>query len=167
MKSMFQIIGLGSFLFLFTIIISGCMDKVENIPDIDQETTPFSTPAKPDASVPPAPKQLFLFPNSSESFQFWSHNMTVSYLSSFPHLVEVTIDGDIETIEINRSTQCPGSNCGYYVTKNDIGYSIQPVIWRYNEAGEKIWYFETWNTSELYFEAHFKGTEIRPGEKKL
>jgi len=167
MINMSQIISLCLFSCLFMVIISGCIDKVENIPDIDQDTTPFSTPVKPGASVPPAPKQLFLYPNSCESFQFWGHNMTISYLSSSPHLVEVTIDGDIETIEINRSTQCPGSNCGYYITKNDIDYSIQPVIWRYNEAGEKIWYFETWNTSELYFEAHFKGTESRPGEKKL
>ncbi len=132
------------------------MDKVENIPDIDQGTTPFSTPEKPGASVPPAPKQLFLYPNFSESFQFWSHNMTVSYLSSSPHMVEVTIDGDIETIEINCSTQCPGNHCSYNVSMDDIDYSIKPVVWRYNEVGERIWSFETWNTSELYFEAHVK-----------
>ncbi len=156
MKSMYQIIGLCLFLCLFTIIISGCMDKVENIPDIDQDTTPFSTPSKPGTSVLPAPKQMFLYPNSCESFQFWGHNMTVSYLSSSPHLVEVTIDGVTETIEINHSTPCPGSHCDYYVVKDDIDYSLKPVVWRYNEAGEKIWSFETWNTSELYFEAHIK-----------
>ena len=78
-------------------------------------------------------------------------------VSQSPHLVELTIYGDAETIEINRSTKCLGNHCGYYATKNDIDYSIKPVVRIYNETGEKIWSFEIWNTSGLYFEAYIKG----------
>lgn len=156
MRAMSQIIGLSLITCLITMIISGCIDEGENANGIDQNITPFFTPEQPDTPAPPAPKQLFIYPNSSETFQFWDYNMTISYLSAFPHVVEVTINGVTETIEINCSTPCPGSHCGYYVVKDDIDYSIKPVVWRYNEAGERIWSFETWNTTELYFEAHIK-----------
>lgn len=141
---------------LITTTISGCIDKEEER-GINENITPALTLFQADSTILPAPKQLFLHPNSSETFLFWDHNITISYLAISPHLVEVTIDEDTETIEINRSTKCPGNHCGYYATKDDIDYSIKPVIWRYNEAGEIIWSFETWNTSELYFEAHIRG----------
>ena len=156
MRAMSQIIGLSLITCLITMIISGCIDEGENANGIYQNITPFFTPEQPDSYAPPAPKQLFIYPNSSETFQFWGYNMTVSYLSAFPHVVEVTIDGVTEIIEINRSTPCSGTHCGYYAVKGDIDYSIKPVVWRYNEMGERIWSFETWNTSELYFEAHIK-----------
>lgn len=155
MGTVYQIMFVGVILCLITTTISGCIDKEEE-DGINKNITPSLTQFQTDSTVPPAPKQLFLHPNSSETFLFWGHNITISYLSISPHLVEFTINGDTEIIEINRSTRCPGNHCGYYATKDDIDYSIKPVVWRYNEAGERIWSFETWNTSELYFEAHIR-----------
>lgn len=141
---------------LITAAIRGCIDKEEEV-GIDGNLTPSLTPFQTDATVPPAPKPQFLHPNSSETFQFQGNNITISYLSTSSYQVEVTIDGDTEDIEINRSTKCPGNHCGYYSTKDDIDYSIKPVVWRYDEAGERIWSFETWNSSELDFEVHIIG----------
>ena len=133
--------------------ISGCIDK-EKEDGIDNNLTPYLTPFQTDPTVSPASKQLFLHPNSSETFQFQGNNLTISYLSPSLHLVDANIDMDTEAIEINRSTICSGNHCGYYATKDDIDCSIEPVVWRYNEACEIIWSFDIWNSSEIYFEVH-------------
>jgi len=112
-----------------TAAISGCIDNEE---DIGINLTPSLTPFQTNPTVSPAPKQLFLHPNSSETFQFQDNNITISYLSPSLHQVEVTMDGDTEAIEINRSTICSGNHCGYYATKDDIDCSIEPVVWRYS-----------------------------------
>ncbi|MBA1341574.1 MAG: hypothetical protein C5S40_05480 [ANME-2 cluster archaeon] len=129
-----------------TAAIRGCIDKEEE-EGTDENFTPSLTPFQTDATVLPASKPLFLHPNSSETFQFQGNNITISYLSTSSHQVEVTIGGDTEAIEINRSIKYSGNHCGYYATKDDIDYSIKPVVWRYDEAGERIWSFETWNSS--------------------
>jgi len=46
-------------------------------------------------------------------------------------------------IGINRSTKCLENHCGYYATKDDIDYSVKPVVWRYYKTGGRIWSFET------------------------
>ena len=148
-----RIMYAGLFVCKLTPIISGCIDK-KDLGGIDKNLTPTLTSVNPDSEVPPAPQQLFINPSSSETVQFRGHNIMISDLAISPHLVEVTIDGDTEIIEINRSTKCPGNHCSYYATNNDIDYSIKPVVWTYNEAGERIWSFETWNSNELYFEVH-------------
>lgn len=153
MGTVSQIMFTGVTLCSITAAINGCIDKEEE-EGIDENLTPPLTPFQTDSRVLPAPKQLFLHPNSSETFQFQCNNLTISYLSPSPHLVEVTTDGDIEAIEIKRSTKCKGNHCGYYTTKDDIDYSIKPVVWIYSEAGERIWSFETWNGSELYLEVN-------------
>ncbi|MBE0524569.1 MAG: hypothetical protein IBX40_09600 [Methanosarcinales archaeon] len=148
-----RIMYAGLFVCKLTPIISGCIDK-KDLGGIDENFTQILTSVKPDSEVPPAPQQLFINHYSSETFQFRGHNIMISDLAISPHLVEVTVDGDTETIEINRSTKCPGNHCGYYATKDDIDYSIKPVVRTYNETGERIWSFETWNSQELYFEAN-------------
>ena len=143
-KIMFTGVTLGS----ITAAISEGVDKVEE-EVIDENITPSLTQFQTDSTVLLASKQLFLHSNSSKTFQFPSHNIAISHLSTSLHLVEVTIDGNTEAIEINRSTKCPGNHCGYYATKDDIDYSIKPVVWTYNETGEIIRFFGTWNSSEL------------------
>lgn len=146
---MFTGVTLGS----TTAAISEGVDKVEE-EGIDENITLSLTQFQTDPTVLLASEPLFLHSNSSETFQFPSHNITISYLSPSPHTVEVTLGGDTEAIEINRLTRCPGNHCGYYATKDDIDYSIKPVVRTYNEAGGRIWSFETWNSSELDFEVH-------------
>lgn len=131
-----QIMFAGVTLHSITAAISGCIYKEEQ-EGIDEYLTPSLTSFQSDSTVLHVPK-------SSETFQFRGHNMiTTSYLSPPPHLVQVTLEGGTEAIEIKRSTKCPGNHCGYYATKDDIDYSIKPVFWRYSEAGERIWSFDT------------------------
>jgi len=148
-----QIMFIGVTLCSITAAISGCIHKEEK-EGMNENLTPSLTPFQTDSTISPAPKQLFLHLNSSETFQFQGNNLTIPYLSPSSHLAEVTTDGDIETIGINRSTRYPGNHCGYYATKDYIDYSIKPVVWIYSEVGEEIWSFETWNGSELYFEVY-------------
>ncbi|MCL7413708.1 MAG: hypothetical protein M8353_08850 [ANME-2 cluster archaeon] len=77
-------------------MIGGYKGKEENIPNKVQDSATFLTPAKPGSSVTPAQEQLHVYPNSSESFEFWDQNIAISYLLSSPHLTEVTIDRDLE-----------------------------------------------------------------------
>jgi len=134
--------------------VSGCIDK-EKEDGIDKNLTPSLTPFQTDPTVSPASKQLFLHPDSSETFQFQGNNITIPYLSTSLHQVEVTIGEDTKAIEINRRTRCPVNYYSYYyATKYDIDSPIKPVVWRYDEAGERTWSFETWNCSELDFEVH-------------
>ena len=148
-----QIMFTGVTLNSITAAIRGCINKEEE-EGTDKNLTPFLTPFQTGSTVLPASKPQFLHPNSSETSQFPGNNIAVSYLSTSLHLAEVTIDGDTEAIKINRSTKCLGNHCGYYATKDDIDCSIKPVVWRYNEAGERIWSFEIWNGSEVDFEVH-------------
>ena len=151
-----KIMFAGVTLYSITAAISGCKCK-EQEESIDEYLTPSLTPFQTDSTVASAPKQLFLHPNSSETFQFRDHNtVATSYLSRSPYLFEVTTGGDTEAIEIKRSTKCPENHYGYYATRDDINYSIKLVVWRYSKAGDKIWSFGTWNSSELYFEVHIR-----------
>ena len=143
MGTVSQIMFAGVTLHSIKAAISGCIYKEEE-EGIDEYLTPSLTSFQSDSTVLHVPKQLFLHSKSSETFQFRGHNMiTTSYLSPPPHLVQVTLEGGTEAIEIKRSTKCPGNHCGYYATKDDIDYSIKPVFWRYSEAGERIWSFDT------------------------
>jgi len=127
-----QIMFTGVTLCSITVAISGCIQKEEE-EGMDENLTPSVTPFQTDSTVSPASRQLFIHPDSSETFQ---------------------LREDIETIEINRSTKCQGNHCGYYATKDDIDYSIKPVVWRYNEACERIRSFDIWNSSKIHFEVH-------------
>jgi len=131
-------------------------EYIDNEEEIDKGINLIlsSTQFQTDSTVSPASKQLFLHPNSSETFQFQGNNLTIYYLSPFPHQVEVTIDGGTEAIEIKHNTRCLENHCGYYATKDDIDRSIEPVVWRYNVACERIWSFDIWNSSEIHFEVN-------------
>lgn len=143
MKSRWKVISLFPFLCQFTIIINGYKDKITNIPKKVQDSTTFVIPAKPSDSVTPVQEQWYICPNSSDSHQFWNQNVAISYLLSFSHLVDIIIDG------------------------NDIDPSIQPFVGRYNKSGEKIWFFDTGNSSDVHVEAHVQGIGSRSGKKKL
>ena len=108
MVTVSQIMFVGVILCLITVAISGCIDKEGE--GIDENLTQSLTPFQTDSTVPPAPKQLFLHPNSIETFQFWGHNMTISYLAISPHLVELTIDGDTETYRDKPQHQMLGKS---------------------------------------------------------
>ena len=148
MLTISQIMFTGATFGPITAEIIGYINKEED-EGTDKYLTSSLTLFQTDSTVLPASKPLFMHPNSSETSQFQGNNITTSYLSPSPNQVEVTIDGETEAIEINRSTKYLGNHCGYYATKDDIDCSIKPVVWRYDEAGGRIWSFETWNSSEL------------------
>ncbi len=113
----------------------------------------IETPKEPTPSVtvPPAPKQIYLHPGAMESFNFWGHDVSINYLlQNSSHIVEITIDDIKETIIKSTTEQC--NDCAYSKKAGNITYVIRPVTWKTNEAGEKVWEFDTWNTSEIYFE---------------
>lgn len=108
----------------------------------------------------PAPKTLSLHPGQTEGFVFWKHNITVNYLSSSPeHLLEAEVDGDVKTISIEPTSECTADHCVYNWTSKDLTFIVKPITWVINEYGDKVWSFETWNTTELYFEVSVKKTE--------
>jgi len=136
------ITGIG---LLLAIFFSGCIEKPKE--------SPVGTPS---SVVPPAPKQLYLHPNTTENFNFWGHDVSINYLlQNSNHIIEITIDGNKETI-IKSITE-PCHDCSYGKKVGNINYVIRPVTWITNEAGEKVWSFDTWNTSELYFEMVIEG----------
>lgn len=127
---------------LLALLLSGCI-----------ETTKESTPS---VTVPPAPKQIYLHPDTTENFNFWGHDVLINYaLQNSSHNVEITIDGNKETLIKSINEQC--IDCAYGKKVGNLTYVIRPVIWKTNEAGEKVWSFDTWNTSELYFEIVIEG----------
>lgn len=128
------------------VLLSGCIE-------IPKESTPVGTPS---GAVPPAPKQIYLYPDTTENFNFWGHDILINYvLQNSSHNIEITIDGNKETIKQSITEQC--NDCAYSKKVGNITYIIRPVTWKTNEAGEKIWSFDTWNTSELYFEMVIEG----------
>lgn len=128
------------------ILLSGCVE----------------TPKEPansvisSSAVPLAPKQIYMHPNTTENFIFWGHDILINYvLHNSSHNIEITIDGKKETIL--KSINEPCHDCNYGKKLGNLTYNIRPVIWKTNEAGEKVWSFDTWNTSELYFEMVIEG----------
>ncbi len=129
---------------------------------------PATTPAKPDITettgsiVSPAPKVLFLHPGQVENFKYAGrihgkgYNFSVKYLSAFPkHVLEVVVEEDIKNIEITRTDSCRG-HCQYNWKNKNLTFIIEPINWKEEKWEEKNWtgkvmYFESWNTTELYF----------------
>lgn len=131
------------------IVLGGCIEKKKELSVVT-----------PSDIVPPAPKQLYLHPGTTENFNFWGHEVSINYtLQNSNHSVEITIDGNKETF-IKSITE-PCVDCAYGKKVDNLTYIIRPVIWKTNEASEKVWSFDTWNTSELYFEMVIEG--IRGG----
>jgi|SRR5665648_60867 len=142
MKKEFYIL----WLVLLAILFSGCTE-------IQNESPPIVDPS---GAVPPAPKQIYLYPDTTENFTFWGHDVLINYrLQNSNHNIEITIDGKKETVIKNTTEQC--SDCAYSKKVGSVTYLIRPVTWKTNEAGEKVWSFDTWNTSELYFEMNVEG----------
>jgi len=131
---------------MIAILFSGCIE-------IPKQSPPVETPSN---IVPPAPKQIYLHPNTTESFNFWGHSVLINYiLQNSSHNIEITIDGNKETIIKSITEQC--RDCGYGKKAGNLTYVIRPVTWKTNGAGEKVWSFDTWNTNELYFEMVVEG----------
>lgn len=147
-----QIMLMRVTLYSITDAIRGCIYE-EGEEGMDENLTQSSSQIQL-STVSPAAKQQFLHSNSSNTFQFRNYNGTISYLSTSPHLVKVAIGGDPEAIGIKRSTKRPENHCGYCAMKDDIDYSIKPVVWEHNIADEGIWSFGIWNSSELNSEVH-------------
>jgi hypothetical protein len=119
------------------------------------ETPKESTPSHY-VTVPPAPKQIYLYPGATESFNFWGHEVLIKYtIQNSNHSVEITIDGNKEIF--TKSINEPRVDCAYDKKVGNLTYIIRPVTWVTNEAGEKVREFDTWNTSELYFEMVIEG----------
>lgn len=135
---------------MLAILLAGC---------VETQKEP-ANPKTPSGAVPPAPKQLYLHPDSTEKFNFWGHDVSVNYiLLESNHNIEITIDGKKETIIKSITEQC--IDCAYSNKEGNISYIIRPVTWKTGEAGEKVWSFDTWNTSELYFEMVIEGIRSR------
>ena len=101
-----------------------------------------------------APKQIFIYVGEKEEFSFWTHNITVNYVSSSPEQVlNVIVDGDEKVVKIDPTIECPNHHCGYYWQSENLDFSVRPITWEINEdTNEKIWsYSETWNTTDLHF----------------
>lgn len=135
-----QRIAFGITILTLAILLSGCVEKKNQISNVT-----------PSSIVPQAPKQIYLHPDKIENFTFWGHNVSINYtLQNSSHNIEMTLDGNKETILKSIYEQC--FDCAYYKKIGNVTYVIRPVIWKTNEAGEMVWSFDTWNTSELYFE---------------
>ena len=121
------------FLILLTLTILGCVSKWEKQTD--------------QASV--APKFFYLKLGQSKEFTYSDHNITVTYVSSFPkQIVKVVVDGTEKTFkrDLNASPR------GIYWKYNNLIFAIKPVVWVFRD-GQKIPIYEkTWNTTEIYFE---------------
>jgi len=129
-------------------LINGCIE------------TPKESITSPSINVPPSSKQIYLYPGAMENFNFWGHDVSIKYLlQNSSHNVEITIDGIKEIFIKSITEQC--NDCAYGKKIGNITYVIRPVTWRTNEAGEKVWEFDTWNTRELYFEMVIEGARSK------
>ena len=100
--------------------------------------------------IPPAPEGFFIEEGQDINFTYWDHNISINYLSADPQRVLVKVNGKVIN-EINKSID--DSPRGVYWKFEDLRFELKPVIWRINEEGRNLPYFEeTWNTTELYFE---------------
>jgi len=117
-------------LILACIIMSGCLEE---------ETK----------QVPPAPKQLYLKVGQSKQFNYWGHDIAITYVSSFPkQTVRVVVDG-VEKVfekELNASPR------GIYWKDDNLTFALKPVVWELRNGQKVPIYEKTWNTTELYFD---------------
>lgn len=116
-----------------TAVISASTDNEKEI-DTVTSLIPPSIRFQTGSTVLLAPKQLILHLCSSETFQLRGHNIAIFYLPTSSHPVEANIYTDTEATGIKCSITCPENHCVYYATKNFIDCSMEPVVWRYNEA---------------------------------
>lgn len=138
-------IAFGIMILTLAILLSGCVEKKNQISVVT-----------PSSIVPQGPKQIYLHPDTIENFNFWGHNVSINYtLQNSSHTIEMTLDGNKETIL--KSITEPCQDCAYNKKISNVAYVIRPVTWKTNEAGERVWSFDTWNTSELYFEIVIEG----------
>lgn len=144
--SLIALIGFGAYQYL--------MEK-EVVPITATKTTISITTGTPE-SISAASKQIYLYPDTTENFNFWGHDVLINYaLQNSNHNIEITIDGNKETLIKSINEQC--NDCAYSKKVGNITYAIRPVIWKTSDAGEKVWSFDTWNTRELYFEMVIEG----------
>lgn len=105
--------------------------------------------------VSPTPKSFFIKVGEENSFTYWNHNISVNYLSANPQRVVVKVDENVIK-DINKSID--DFPRGVYWNSDNLRFELKPVIWRVNEEGKKIPYYEeTWNTTELLFEVRYTG----------
>ncbi|MDK2875855.1 MAG: hypothetical protein PWQ22_265 [Archaeoglobaceae archaeon] len=100
-------------------------------------------------SAPIDPKQLFLKAGQSESFRYWSHEISVEYTKDGEtHLIKIVVDEKTTFIKKN-TTDGPS---GIYWSEEGLYFAIKPVVWE-ERGNERIPVFEkTWNVTEIYFE---------------
>lgn len=100
------------------------------------------------------PASFFLNVTQTKTVEYFDHTISVNYVSSSPtHKIEVTIDGETRTIE-REPVDCETS-CGEYWTVGNLNLKVEPVTWVENPQGQLVWSFETWDTTEIYFEANY------------
>lgn len=116
--------------------------------------------------IPPAPLAFFLNVSESRTEEYWGHSISVNYSASSPmQRISVIIDGKEYLIE-KEPVACTTS-CGYYQSLDDISFKVEPVTWVENPEGQLVWSFESWNTTQIYFEADAKINASSAGGKLL
>ncbi len=118
---------------------------------------------QPEPSAPPQPLAFFLNISESRTEEYWGHSISVNYSSSSPiQRISVIIDGKEYLIE-KEPVACTTS-CGYYQSLDDISFKVEPVTWVENPEGQLVWSFESWNTTQIYFEANAKAPASAGGK---
>lgn len=125
-------------LIVFIVLLTGCVSKPgENI-----------TPAVPQPTVPPVPKQLYIKAGQHEQFTYWGHDIGVNYTSAYPtQIFKVAVDGNEKLLQKE-----PTESNGIYWKEGNLSFTLKPVVWEIREGQNVPIYESTWNTSEVYFE---------------